>query len=197
MSKKRNKEKLIRIILNQGSIDAKENYDDLLQLLIDEPIAINVDKDEERTFGEKLADKITAIAGSWGFIISFILFLFLWMFINIHMADAMDPYPFILLNLVLSCIAAIQAPIIMMSQNREAKRESLKSTNDFKTNIKSELILEKLYDKMEEILRKQNKILEYIDNNNINIDNNIDIGKEEKSDNNIEEVEVEEEKDTI
>ena len=194
MSKKRNKEKLIRIILNQGSIDAKENYDDLLQLLIDEPIAINVDKDEERTFGEKLADKITAIAGSWGFIISFILFLFLWMFINIHMADAMDPYPFILLNLVLSCIAAIQAPIIMMSQNREAKRESLKSTNDFKTNIKSELILEKLYDKMEEILRKQNKILEYIDNNNINIDNNIDISKEEKSDNNIEEVEVEEEK---
>ena len=194
MSKKRNKEKLIRIILNQGSIDAKENYDDLLQLLIDEPIAINVDKDEERTFGEKLADKITAIAGSWGFIISFILFLFLWMFINIHMADAMDPYPFILLNLVLSCIAAIQAPIIMMSQNREAKRESLKSTNDFKTNIKSELILEKLYDKMEEILRKQNKILEYIDNNNINIDNNIDKDKEEKSDNNIEEVEVEEEK---
>ena len=183
MSKKRNKEKLIRIILNQGSIDAKENYDDLLQLLIDEPIAINVDKDEERTFGEKLADKITAIAGSWGFIISFILFLFLWMFINIHMADAMDPYPFILLNLVLSCIAAIQAPIIMMSQNREAKRESLKSTNDFKTNIKSELILEKLYDKMEEILRKQNKILEYIDNNNINIDNNIDISNEEKSNN--------------
>ena len=194
MSKKRNKEKLIRIILNQGSIDAKENYDDLLQLLIDEPIAINVDKDEERTFGEKLADKITAIAGSWGFILSFILFLFLWMFINVNMVDAMDPYPFILLNLVLSCIAAIQAPIIMMSQNREAKRESLKSTNDFKTNIKSELILEKLYDKMEEILRKQNKILEYIDNNNINIDNNIDIGKEEKSDNNIEEVEVEEEK---
>ena len=188
MSKKRNKEKLIRIILNQGSIDAKENYDDLLQLLIDEPIAINVDKDEERTFGEKLADKITAIAGSWGFILLFILFLFLWMFINIHMADAMDPYPFILLNLVLSCIAAIQAPIIMMSQNREAKRESLKSTNDFKTNIKSELILEKLYDKMEEILRKQNKILEYIDNNN----NNINIAKEEDIDNNIKE-----EKDTI
>ena len=199
MSKKRNKEKLIRIILNQGSIDAKENYDDLLQLLIDEPIAINVDKDEERTFGEKLADKITAIAGSWGFIISFVAFLFLWMFINVNMVNAMDPYPFILLNLVLSCIAAIQAPIIMMSQNREAKRESLKSTNDFKTNIKSELILEKLYDKMEEILRKQNKILEYIDNNNINIDkeedidnNNINIAKEEDIDNNIEE-----EKDTI
>ena len=180
MSKKKNKEKLIRIILNQGNIDAKENYDELLELLIDEPIAINVDRDEERTFGEKLADKITAIAGSWGFIISFIAFLFLWMFINVHMVDAMDPYPFILLNLVLSCIAAIQAPIIMMSQNREAKRESLKSTNDFKTNIKSELILEKLYDKMEEILRKQNKILDCIDKNDISLnDNEADISQDD------------------
>lgn len=173
MSKKRNKEKLIRIILNQGSIDAKENYDDLLQLLIDEPIAINVDKDEERTFGEKLADKITAIAGSWGFIILFISFLIIWMIINLVMVNGIDPYPFILLNLILSCIAAIQAPIIMMSQNREAKRESLKSTNDFKTNIKSELILEKLYDKMEEILRNQSKILNYIEKDEID-DSDID-----------------------
>ena len=170
MSKKRNKEKLIRIILNQGSIDAKENYDKLLELLIDEPIAINVDKEEERTFGEKLADKITAIAGSWTFILLFCLFLFIWMFLNLTVFTNVDPYPFILLNLVLSCIAAIQAPIIMMSQNREAKRESLKSTNDFKTNIKSELILEKLYDKMEEILRNQDKILNYIDNNDISLD---------------------------
>ena len=92
-------------------------------------------------------------------------------------------YPFILLNLVLSCIAAIQAPIIMMSQNREAKRESLKSTNDFKTNIKSELILEKLYDKMEEILRNQDKILNYIDNNDISLDdadNDISLEDEDK-----------------
>ena len=170
MSRKRNKEKLIRILLNQGSIDAKENYDELLELLIDEPIAINVDKEEERTFGEKLADKIAAIAGSWGFIFSFISFLAIWMIVNLVVVNSPDPYPFILLNLVLSCIAAIQAPIIMMSQNREAKRESLKSTNDFKTNIKSELILEKLYDKMELILKNQDKIIKYIneDNNNNN-----------------------------
>ena len=165
MSKKRNKEKLIRILLNQGSIDAKENYDELLELLIDEPIAINVDKDEERTFGEKLADKITSIAGSWGFIFCFCLFLFIWMFLNLTVFTDVDPYPFILLNLLLSCLAAIQAPIIMMSQNRESKKESLKSTNDFKINIKSELILEKLYDKMEEILRNQNKIIDFIDKN--------------------------------
>lgn len=180
MSKKRNKEKLIRIILNQGSIDAKENYDKLLELLIDEPIAINVDKEEERTFGEKLADNITAIAGSWTFILMFCLFLFIWMFLNLTVFTNVDPYPFILLNLVLSCIAAIQAPIIMMSQNREAKRESLKSTNDFKTNIKSELILEKLYDKMEEILRNQDKILDYIDKDDISLgDDESDISQDD------------------
>ena len=107
MSRKRNKEKLIRILLNQGSIDAKEDYDELLELLIDEPIAINVDKEEERTFGEKLADKIAAIAGSWGFIFSFISFLAIWMIVNLVVVNSPDPYPFILLNLVLSCIAAI------------------------------------------------------------------------------------------
>lgn len=170
MSKKRNKEKLIRIILNQGSIDAKENYDELLELLIDEPIAINVDKDEERTFGEMLADKIAAVAGSWGFIFTFISFLAIWMIFNLSLANSPDPYPFILLNLILSCIAAIQAPIIMMSQNREAKRERLKSTNDFKTNIKSELILEKLYDKIEDLIRNQEKIIKYIDANNLEED---------------------------
>ena len=166
MSKKKNKEKLIRVILNQSSIDAKENYDELLELLIDEPIAINVDNDEERTFGEKLADDIAAIAGSWGFIIGFVLFLVCWMVFNLIMINSPDPYPFILLNLVLSCLAAIQAPIIMMSQNREAKKERLKSTNDYKTNIKSELILEKLYDKMELLIRNQKEIIKYINENN-------------------------------
>ena len=182
MSKKRNKEKLIRIILNQGSIDAKENYDELLELLIDEPIAINVDRDEERTFGEKLADKIAAIAGSWTFIFTFIGFLAIWMMFNLALVNGPDPYPFILLNLILSCIAAIQAPIIMMSQNREAKREKLKSTNDFKTNIKSELILEKLYDKIEDLIRNQEKIIKYIDGDDEEIDDNIE-------DNNISKIE--------
>ena len=90
MSKKRNKEKLIRIILNQGSIDAKENYDDLLQLLIDEPIAINVEKDEQKTFGEKVADKITKIAGSWSFIFAFTAFLAIWMMLNLFVFDNVD-----------------------------------------------------------------------------------------------------------
>ena len=189
MSRKRNKEKLIRIILNQGSIDAKENYDELFELLIDEPVAINVDKEEERTIGEKLADDIAAIAGSWGFIFGFLGFLAIWMILNLVIVNSPDPYPFILLNLILSCLAAIQAPIIMMSQNREAKRDRLKSTNDFKTNIKSELILEKLYDKIENLIRNQEKILKYIDANDLEekIENGIDEDSEEDKINKIEE----------
>ncbi|MEE3343602.1 MAG: DUF1003 domain-containing protein [Bacilli bacterium] len=189
MSRKRNKEKLIRIILNQGSKDAKENYDELFELLIDEPVAINVDKDVERTLGEKFADDIAAIAGSWGFIFGFLGFLAIWMILNLVIANSPDPYPFILLNLILSCLAAIQAPIIMMSQNREAKRDRLKSTNDFKTNIKSELILEKLYDKIEDLIRNQEKILKYIDANDLEekIENGIDEDSEEDKINKIEE----------
>ena len=159
---KRKKDELIRMILNQSNLDAKENYDDLIELLIDEPIAINVDKDENRTFGEMIADKITALAGSWLFIMLFAGFIGLWMIINLLFVDNVDPYPFILLNLILSCVAALQAPIIMMSQNREAKKESLKSTNDFKTNIKSELILEELHDKMAKIIKNQETIIKYI-----------------------------------
>ncbi len=160
-----NKEKLVKKILNKTDIETIENYDELLDMLIDEPIAINVDNDEKRTIGEKVADKITALAGSWTFIIIFCSFLILWMILNTFVFSGIDDYPFILLNLILSCIAAIQAPIIMMSQNREAKKESLKSTNDYKTNIKSELILEELHDKMELILKQQNEILKELNKN--------------------------------
>lgn len=158
---KRKKEDLIRIILNQGNIDATENYDELIELLIDEPIAINVEKDEERSFGEKIADTITHIVGSWTFIILFCFFLVFWVILNLVMVK-IDPYPFILLNLLLSCISAIQAPIIMMSQNREAKKESLKSLNSFKTTIKSELILEELHDQIDELINNQKEIMKYI-----------------------------------
>lgn len=162
---KKNKEKLVRTILNKTENDAEKNYQELLDMLVDEPIAINVDKEEKRSIGEKLSDSITRLAGSWTFIIIFCLFLFVWMMLNTFVFSGIDDYPFILLNLVLSCIAAIQAPIIMMSQNREAKKESLKSTNDYKTNIKSELILEELHDKMEEILKNQNEILNLLNKN--------------------------------
>jgi len=155
-----NKTKLVKALLNNNNLE--DDYDELLEMLIDEPIAINFDKAEKRTLGEKLADKITEFVGSWKFIIGFCIFLFVWMMINTYLIFSVDPYPFILLNLVLSCISAIQAPIIMMSQNREAKKESIKSTNEYKTTLKSELILEDLHDTMELILKNKKEILKYI-----------------------------------
>lgn len=163
-----NKTKLVKALLNKSGIEKEENYEELLEMLIDEPISINFDKAEKRTLGEKVADKITQFVGSWKFIIGFCIFLFIWMMVNTYFIFTVDPYPFILLNLVLSCIAAIQAPIIMMSQNREAKKESIKSTNEYKTTLKSELILEDLHDTIDLILKNQNEILKYIKENEKN-----------------------------
>lgn len=157
----KSKKELVKMLLNNKQIEV-ENYDDLLEMLIDESIAVDTDKEEKISFGEKVADKITAIAGSWTFIILFTLFLILWVILNIYAFENVDPYPFILLNLVLSCIASLQAPIIMMSQNRQAKKDSLRSRNDYKTDLKSELILEELHDKITAIEKNQKKILEYI-----------------------------------
>lgn len=161
---KMNKEKLVKMILNKTDNDTMDNFDELFDMLINEPIAINVDKEENRTIGEKVADKLAEVAGSWTFIMIFVLFLIFWIVLNVIAMQAVDPYPFILLNLVLSCISAIQAPIIMMSQNREAKKEKIKSNNEYKTTLKNELILEELHRKMDEILKNEKAILEYMDN---------------------------------
>lgn len=161
---KMNKEKLVKMILNKTDNDTMDNFDELFDMLINEPIAINVDKEENRTIGEKVSDKLAEVAGSWTFIIIFVLFLIFWIVLNVIAMQAVDPYPFILLNLVLSCISAIQAPIIMMSQNREAKKEKIKSNNEYKTTLKNELILEELHRKMDEILKNEKTILECIDN---------------------------------
>ena len=147
-----------------------DDEEELIEMLIDEPIAIDIDKleDEKRTFGDKLADIVTAIIGSWPFIIIFVLFLFFWMFLNEYL-DGFDPYPFILLNLVLSCIAALQAPIIMMSQNREAKKDSMRSKNDYRIDLKSELILEVLHEQMLELKKTEQKILQILEENDIKL----------------------------
>ena len=155
------KREIVNMLLHQklDTVDEEE----LIDMLIDSPIAIDVDKQEKQnmTFGEKVADKFSAIAGSWTFILLFTLFLIAWIVVNIVLLKEkpIDPYPFILLNLVLSCIAAIQAPIIMMSQNREAKKDSLRNQNDYKTDLKSELILEDLHHKMETLINNQNRII--------------------------------------
>lgn len=161
---KKTRKEIVKMLLEQSS----ECNEELIDLLVDEPIAINIDKEEESkmSFADKVSDKIAEIAGSWIFIICFIIFLILWIVFNIYIMDDVDPYPFILLNLVLSCLAAIQAPIIMMSQNRQAEKDSLRNQNDYLIDLKSELILESLHNQMEEILKNQKKILKRMEEEN-------------------------------
>jgi len=163
MEKRKTKKEIVKMLLNKEiSVDDEE---ELLDLLIDEPISIDVDKEDQKhiKLGDKIADRITRIAGSWTFILGFSSFLILWVLLNSYVFKNLDPYPFILLNLLLSCIAALQAPIIMMSQNREAKRDSLRSKNDYRTDLKSELILEELHDKMERIEKNQKILLKELE----------------------------------
>ena len=102
------------------------------------------------------ADAIAKFAGSWAFIFAFTGVLILWMLVNTLLAaKAFDPYPFILLNLVLSCVAAIQAPLIMMSQNRQEEKDRRRAENDYKVNLKTEIMIEDLYDKVNAILARQ------------------------------------------
>ena len=157
-----NKKEIVRMLLNE-KID-KDDEEELLNILMENPISVDIDKKAENdlTFGEKIADKISNIVGSWLFIFIFLFFLVFWIILNVIVLKdkQIDPYPFILLNLALSCISAIQAPIIMMSQNREAKKDSLRNQNDYKIDLKSELILEDLHDKIVLLLKNQKKILE-------------------------------------
>lgn len=117
--------------------------------------------DDKLTLGQKIADKVAAFGGSWAFIISFFLFLILWMGINIWVLSSkpFDPYPFILLNLILSSLAAIQAPIIMMSQNRQEQKDRIRGEHDFKVNLKSELEIQLLHEKIDHLIAHQNRRL--------------------------------------
>ena len=124
-----------------------------------ETISVNIDNefDSTLTFGEKLSDKIAAFGGSWNFIITFGLIIFLWIGINSYflITQPFDPYPFILLNLILSTLAALQAPVIMMSQNRQETRDRKRSEEDYKINLKAELELRQLHQKVDHLLVQQ------------------------------------------
>lgn len=163
-----NKKELVKKLLRQ-ELDIQDE-DELLEMLIDRPIAVDVDayEDNNATWQDKLADKIAEVAGSWPFIIGFSSFLIFWVILNtiILKENALDPFPFILLNLVLSCIAALQAPVIMMSQNRQAKKDSLRNQNDYQIDLKSELILEDLHDDIKTLIKNQNTIIKYIEEKN-------------------------------
>jgi uncharacterized membrane protein len=118
---------------------------------------IETEFEQKWSFGERLADKIATFGGSWAFLICFGVFLFIWVGVNslVLLWRPLDPYPFIFLNLILSCVAAIQAPIIMMSQNRQEAKDRIRSQHDYKVNLKAELEIRHLHEKVDHLLSHQ------------------------------------------
>ena len=170
MEKRKTKQDIVKMLLKNSELEAQDE-EELLDLLVEQPIAIDVDKQEAQkmSFGDRAADKVSEIAGSWAFVLGFLLFLIVWIIVNTFILmdeGAPDPFPYVLLNLVLSCIAAIQAPIIMMSQNRQAAKDSLRNQNDYRTDLKSELILESLHDHINEVLKNQKRIIKLLEDDN-------------------------------
>lgn len=141
-------------VIDRDVMDAIKNNSILSENIQDEIEA-------ELTFGQRLADRVAAFGGSWTFIITFFSFILLWMLVNIWFlaTKPFDPFPFILLNLILSCLAAIQAPIIMMSQNRQEQKDRQRGEHDYKINLKAELEIKLLSEKIDHLLVHQNKKL--------------------------------------
>lgn len=150
--------KLLKEVLKDIRHDMSD--EEVLNLLADSKISVSPESEKEKyTLEQRAADVIAKFAGSWAFIFSFTGVLVLWMIVNTLLAaKAFDPYPFILLNLVLSCVAAIQAPLIMMSQNRQEEKDRRRAENDYKVNLKTEIMIEDLYDKVNAILAKQSAL---------------------------------------
>jgi uncharacterized membrane protein len=136
--------------LEKAVIDSMKSH----ELMVTE---IKPESDSGFTFGQRLADRIATFGGSWTFLIVFFSFLLIWMAINVIAlrGHPFDPYPFILLNLLLSCIAAIQAPVIMMSQNRQEEKDRVRSEHDYQINLKAELEIRHLHEKMDHLLMQQ------------------------------------------
>ena len=141
-------------LIDKDVIEAIKNNSILSENIQDEIEA-------ELTFGQRLADQVASFGGSWTFIITFFSFILVWMIINILFLATrpFDPFPFILLNLILSCLAAIQAPIIMMSQNRQEQKDRQRGEHDYKINLKAELEIKLLSEKIDHLLVHQNKKL--------------------------------------
>jgi len=143
--------------LEKSVLDTLQNDQTLVDKINSETVA------RQLSFGQKLADKIAAFGGSWTFIITFFCFIIFWIAANVFwmLNKGFDPYPFILLNLILSCLAALQAPVIMMSQNRQEEKDRERSKDDYMINLKSELEIRMLHEKMDHLmLRQQQEMFE-------------------------------------
>ena len=171
LNEKLDSNKIVNEILEEGEI-FNDIEEDFLHELIGNKISRDnlVTHSKTLTVGDKMADKIAEKVGSWSFIIVALSIIAIWIVINTVVKNLFDPFPFILLNLVLSCTAAIQAPVIMMSQNRQVDKDRIKSKNDYKVNLKSELIIQDLHKKIDVLIENQkilvenqSKMVEYID----------------------------------
>ena len=165
MNTQKNRAEIIKELLH---ITDKELTDEeLLKEILSTDISEKSEKggkEEKITFGQKAADAVARFAGSWAFIFSFIAVMAIWMVMNVLLAaKAFDAYPFILLNLVLSCIAAVQAPLIMMSQNRQEVKDRKRAENDYRVNLKSEFVIDALYKKLESVSEMQKKIFKKLE----------------------------------
>lgn len=152
------KAEIVQLIIGNEYTDIED--EEVVHILLEQTVAQNSHSDNASTFGQRMADKLALFAGSWKFIIMFMIILIVWIISNIILVSkAFDPYPFILLNLVLSCVAAMQAPVIMMSQNRQEEKDRIRAQNDYKINLKSEVILEDLHAKLDLIIINQDEII--------------------------------------
>lgn len=163
------RQKIVKELLK--NTDREFTDEELVEQLIDTKVTVR-DNDKPETFGQKAADTVARFAGSWAFIFSFIALMVIWMIINLLLAvRAFDAYPFVLLNLVLSCIAAIQAPLIMMSQNRQEAKDRQRAENDYLVNLKNELIIDDLHKKLDRVLENEKHLMRKIE----------ELGKQEHS----------------
>jgi len=135
------------------------------------------DDTSQFTLGQRVADRIASFGGSWTFILSFLLFILVWMALNIYWLNnrGFDPYPFILLNLILSCLAALQAPVIMMSQNRQEEKDRQRAKNDYMINLKSELEVRILHEKIDHLILHQQQDMMEIQQTQLEMLNEVNI----------------------
>ncbi|HWP79827.1 MAG TPA: DUF1003 domain-containing protein [Candidatus Acidoferrum sp.] len=152
---------LVRLIIDNEEEKALAD-EEIIHLLLDRKLSENTSAQNKAAMstGAKMADGIAKFVGSWTFIIFFTSCMVFWVILNaLMLSRAVDPYPFILLNLILSCVAAIQAPVIMMSQNRQEEKDRRRSLNDYKTNLKTEIIIEDLHQKIDRLIANQDAII--------------------------------------
>lgn len=175
MNYRKDRKRIIKELLNVT--DKEFTDEELVSTLTSTSVTQSPKREQKVTFGQKAADAVAKFAGSWAFIFSFISVMIIWMVLNVLLAiNAFDPYPFILLNLVLSCIAAVQAPLIMMSQNRQEAKDRERAESDYKINLKTELITDELYKKIISISENQKRILKILEEER-------EIDNQKKSDN--------------